>query len=103
MSEQIVATPLTNCDQIVAMIAELETALQQSLPSYESLLHKVHVALHKDEECAILLSSEQVGIVCAGLSKKKGIFIALSGSTAAKTKTASGKSLKDVTIDDLGG
>lgn len=103
MTDQIAPTPLTNCDQIMAMIAELESSLQQTLPSYESLLHKIHVALHKDEECAILLSPEQLGVICAGLGKKKGIVIALSGSTASKTKTGSGKSLKDVTLDDLGG
>lgn len=97
----IASTPLTGAEQIVDRINSLQQSLQQNLPNYESLLHTIHVALSKDEECAILLTPEQVGILCAGLSKKKNIVIATSSKAASKT--TAGKSLKDTTLDDLGG
>lgn len=98
----VVSTPLTNAQQIVDKINNLQACLQQNLPNYESLLHTIHVALSKDEECMILLTPEQVGVICAGLSKKKNIVIATSTSKTGN-KTVSGKKLGEVTLDDLGG
>lgn len=103
MSEQQEATPLSNCDLIKGKIGELAKSLRESLPNYESLLHTIHVALHKDEECTILLSPEEVGVLCAGLSKKKNITIVESTTKSTGKKTAGGKKLSDVTLDDLGG
>lgn len=97
------STPLTNCEQIVERIVELQKALSTNLPGYESMLHTIHVALQKDEECVVLLTPEQVGVLCAGLSKKKGIVIAVNTVKSAAKKTASGKKLSEVTLDDLGG
>lgn len=94
----VTPTPLPAAGIIVDKIAELQAALQTGAPQYESLLHTIHVALHKDEELTHLLTEEQVGILCAGLAKKKSVVIAAS---AAKGKTASGKSLKDITLGDL--
>lgn len=92
-------TPLSSSEQVINRIAELQAALQQALPSYESLLHQIHVGLAKDPDIIHLLNEEQVGTVCAGLSKKKNIVIA----TASKSKstTVSGKKLKDISVSDL--
>lgn len=97
------STTLTSSEQIVQRIGELQEALAKNLPNYESLLHIIHTALHKDEECVVLLTPEQVGVLCAGLSKKKGIVIAVNATKSAAKKTAGGKKLSDVTLDDLGG
>lgn len=94
----VTPTPLPQASIILDKIQELQTALQTAAPNYESLLHTIHVALHKDEELTYLLSEEEVGIICAALAKKKGIIIA---ETAMKQKTGSGKSLKNITLDDL--
>jgi hypothetical protein len=96
---QVISTPLPSASILADKIAELQAALQTAAPSYESLLHTIHVALNKDESLAHLLTEEQVGIICAGLTKKQGIVIA---ETTAKAKTTSGKSLKNISLDDLG-
>jgi hypothetical protein len=95
----ITPTPLSQSAQILDKIAELQISLQKGAPNYEGLLHTIHVALMKDEELTHLLTEEQVGIICAGLAKKKNIIIA---ATAAKGKLSNGKKLKDVTLEDLG-
>lgn len=92
-------TPLPAADQVVNRINELQTALQQSLPSYESLLHQIHVGLAKDPDVVHLLTEEQIGTICAGLSKKKNITIALASKS--KTTTVGGKKLKDIDVSDL--
>lgn len=97
------AAPLSNADVIIGKINELQNSLRNNLPNYESLLHVIHVALNKDEECAILLTPEQKGTICAALSKKKGVFIATSTVKSSGAKTAAGKPLKDVSLGDLGG
>lgn len=99
----MVSTPLNNCEQVVGKIAELQIALQQALPGYESMLHQIHVALQKDEDCTVLLTPEQIGVIVAGLSKKKGIVLATSKTASGAKKTASGKALKDVSLGDFGG
>lgn len=98
-SQAVTPTPLPSASIIADKIAELQVALAAGAPQYESLLHTIHVALHKDDELVHLLTEEQVGVICAGLGKKKSIVIAAS---TAKTKISGGRSLKDVTLDDLG-
>lgn len=91
----ITSVPLPQAEQISAKISLLQQQLQQQSPGYESLLHELHVALHADEEMVHLLTEEQVGIICAGLAKKKGIVIA---AVEKKGSTSSGKKLKEVTL-----
>lgn len=91
--------PLSNAEQIKSRIADLQKALQTQSPGYESLLHTIHVATQKDEAIMHLLTEDEVGVLVAGLAKKKNIIIATS---AAKSKTTSGKSLKNIDADDLG-
>ena len=92
-------TPLSAAEQIVGRINELQVALQQSLPSYESLLHQIHVGLAKDPDVVHLLTEEQIGAICVGLSKKKNVTIALASKS--KSTTVGGKKLKDISISDL--
>jgi hypothetical protein len=86
-------TPLTAADQIIAKIADLQQQLQVNAPGYESLLHQIHVALHKDEELVHLLTPEQVGTIVAGLSKKKNVVI-----SAAIAKKSTNKKLSTLTL-----
>lgn len=93
------AVPLSNADQIVSQIEELQKMLQVASPGYESLLFTIHHNLSKDEELVHLLSEEQVGVICAGLAKKKNVVIAEVEKKGSKT--AGGKKLKDVSLSDL--
>lgn len=91
-------TPLSNAEQICQRIADLQLSLQTASPNYERLLHDIHVALHKDEDVVHILTEEQIGVICAALGKKKGIVLA---TAAPKGKTASGKPLKAISLDDI--
>ena len=93
--------PLQGADVIKHKIGLLQEALQKQSPGYEQLLQTIHVALNKDEELVHLLSDEEVGTIVAGLSKKTNIVIAATESKSGKGKTATGKSLKEVSADDL--
>jgi hypothetical protein len=87
--------PLSNADQILGMITNLQQQLQTSAPGYESLLHKIHRALATDEDLVHLLSEEQIGTIVAGLMKRKNIVI-----NTEKAKSG-GKGGPRVTVDDL--
>lgn len=67
---------LTNSDLIKQRIYDLQEKLESAAPGYESLLHSIHQALAKDPETVHLLTDEEVGVICAGLSKRTGIVIA---------------------------
>lgn len=92
---------LDNLDQMAQKIADLQSQLQQMAPGYESLLHQIHVNLQKDPDLVHLLSDEQVGVIVAGLSRKKNVVIAEPDKIARKKTLANGKALKDATIDDI--
>lgn len=87
--------PLNNADQIIGMISTLQSQLQTNAPGYESLLHKIHRALAADEDLSHILSEEQIGVVVAGLSRRKNIVI-----FAEKAKSTS-KSASKITTDEL--
>lgn len=99
-SATMMPTPLTNAEQIINKIVELQQRLQAAAPGYESLLQTIHVALSKDEEVVHLLSEEHIGIIVAGLAKKKGQVI-IDGARKGQGKTTTGKKLKDISLDDL--
>lgn len=89
--------PLSNADQIIGKIVELQESLQQNLPNYQGLLHVIHSACIKDENLTHMLSEEQIGILIAGLCKHKGVVLAQE----ATKKGTGGKKLKNLTLDDL--
>jgi hypothetical protein len=91
--------PLDFGQQVISRIGELQTALQAGTPNYEMLLHTIHVALTRDEAVVHLLTEEQIGIICAGLSKRKSVVIAQSA--AKGSKAPNGKKLKDLDTEDL--
>lgn len=97
----IINAPLTQLDQIRQQIAQLSEQLQANTPGYESLLFHIHKTLKEQEEQAVLLTDEEVGVICAGLTKKKGIVIATSIARTSGNKTSNGKSLKDIALSDL--
>lgn len=91
--------PLPELDQLLAKISELQDKLRTNMPGYEGLLHTIHTALHKDEAMVHMLNEEQIGVIVAGLCKKKNVVIAESNKSKGKTTT--GKSLKDITLSEL--
>jgi hypothetical protein len=86
---------LTNYDLISNKIHNLQNLLQAAAPNYELLLREIHTNLAADADVVHLLSEEQIGVIVAGLSKKKGIVIA---EVMTKVKKAS---LKNTGVDDL--
>jgi hypothetical protein len=93
--ESTVVEPISNGDQIKQKILDLQSALQNQLPSYESLLHTIHRNLATDPDTVHLLTDEEIGIICAGLSKRTGVVI--MKEIVEKTK----KSRTKVTLEDL--
>ena len=87
-----VVAPMSEADQIKDKIAKLSDSLQKQLPSYESLLHTIHMNLAKSPDTVHLLTDQEIGIICAGLSKKTNVIIA--------PKEAK-KSLKGTKLEDL--
>lgn len=96
--EKIEVTSLPETDYILGKIDELKRSLQEQSPQYETILHTIHQKLSKDEAVVTLLSEEQIGIIVAGLTKKKGIVLA---TTKDKSTAANGKKLSKLTADDL--
>lgn len=94
--------PLSEADQIIAKIGDLQQRLQSVAPGYEGLLHEIHVALHKNENVVHLLTDDQIGIIVAGLSLRKGIVLAeVDKGGRPNKKLAGGKKLSETTLDDL--
>jgi hypothetical protein len=94
-------TPLGSADVLISRISELQEKLQAVAPGYEHLLHTIHTMLHKDPDMVHMLSEEQIGVIVSGLSRRKNIVIAEPEKAGKRTKTASGKSIKDLDLDDL--
>lgn len=94
--DSTVITPvsLSVAEQMKTKIAELLEALQKQLPGYESLLHTIHRNLANDPDTVHLLSDEEIGVICAGLAKRTGVFIA---KAEVEKKSGKGKT----TLGDL--
>ena len=94
VTNSLTVSPMTGAQQLLDQIEGLRVSISKSLPNYEHLLHTIHQSLLKNPDTVHLLSEEQIGIICSGLSKKTGVVIA---AKEAKKKVASGK----VTLSDL--
>lgn len=92
-------TPLTNAEQIMNRISDLQQSLASGSPGYESILHVIHRALLKDEEAVHLLTEDQIGIICSALGKKTNTVIA--EVAVKRNKTTGGKALKDISLEDI--
>lgn len=89
---------LSNADQVVARISELQAALTAQLPGYEKLLQQIHTQLMKDDEIVHLLTDEQIGTIVSGLARKKDVVIASVDTKAGKS---GGGKKRQITVDDL--
>lgn len=99
-AEKVEVATLPEADAIFQRIDDLQEALQKQLPSYERLLFIIHEQLRKDEDLVQFLTEEQIGIICAGLAKKKDIVISVT-ATKKGSNLPSGKRIKDITAEDL--
>jgi hypothetical protein len=72
----------------LARFETLRTQIETAAPGYEQLLLLIHKQLAADENMLHILSDEQVGVIVAGLSKRKNVVIAESSKTKAGTSTA---------------
>jgi len=82
--------------QINERISELQSALSAASPNYEGILQTIHRQLSQDEALVHMLTDEQVGVICAGLTRKKQIII-----VAASIKGVKKQKLSDIDADDL--
>ena len=85
--------PLSNVDQLRDKILSLRERLTTASPGWESHLHSIHKQLAEDESLSHMLTDEEVGIIVAGLSKRKGVVI------AEQTKRSTSK--KKISLEDL--
>lgn len=73
--EKLEVISLLDASKLIERIAELEVSLRERHPDYEDLLQIIHRNLSEDEALVHLLSEEQIGVICNGLTKKKQILI----------------------------
>ncbi len=97
--DSLVVEPLSEAEQVVGKISELQTALQRQLPEYSSILHSIHTELQRSPDTVHFLTDEQIGVIVAGLQKKTGMFIA--AETAKKPIGSGGKRGGKIGLDDL--
>jgi len=70
-----VTATLNNADIVKQRIKDLQVALQQNAPNYDSILHTIHRALAEDESTVHLLSEDEIGTIVAGLSKRTNVVL----------------------------
>ena len=87
---------LTPHEIISLKIAELQTAVLQTLPNMPTLLRDIHQNLRNDPEIVTLLTPPQVAIIVSGLSKQTQTTITTQVLSGSK-----GKSLKKISVDDI--
>ena len=87
---------LTPHEIISLKIAELQTAVLQTLPNMPALLREIHQNLRNDPEIVTLLTPPQVAIIVSGLSKQTQTTITTQVLSGSK-----GKSLKKISVDDI--
>lgn len=87
---------LSGIERLQVKINDLQSQLQVNAPGYAGLLHEIHRALAEDESLVHLLKEEEIGVIIAGLSKRKSIVIA----DAIKNKVTS-KQLSKLGADDF--
>jgi hypothetical protein len=87
--------------EFLQKLSDLEEKLRAAAPGYEQLLYIIHKQLSSDEQLLHLLTDEQIGVIVAGLTKRKNIILADIGKKATANTKIGGKKLKDFTLDDL--
>lgn len=80
--------------QIEMAMAELESAMESSIPDYKNKLRDIHSMLLADPETVTLMTDEQIGLVVRGLIQFSGEEL-----VAAEAKKSKSSKLK---ADDLG-
>lgn len=79
-------------------IEQLRTLLTQEHPGYASLLKDIHSTLSKQPDNVTLLKDEEIGVIVSAAVREAGLQV----SAKAASKKTSTKSLKGLTLEDLG-
>lgn len=87
---------MTPHEIISLKIAELQTAVINTLPNMPTLLRDIHQNLRADPEIVTLLAPSQVAIIVSGLSRQTQTTITTQVLSGSK-----GKSLKKISVDDI--
>lgn len=87
----------TIATELQEKVAQLQEQLLTNHPQIPVLLRTIHTQLRKDPELVTLMTPEEIGIVVSGLKRQTNTEI----TTAVVKKSASTKSLKKISVDDL--
>lgn len=90
-------TQLIGMTDVTNRIDELRNKLNKSLPGIETTVAQIHKILAEDQSLAHILTDDQVGVICAGLTKAKQVSL-----ITKKAGSGSKKSLSKTTVADLG-
>lgn len=92
--DSMIVSSLSKAEQVKGMIEQLQKQLQERQPGYESLLHTIHRQLAIDPDTVQVLSEQEIGIICAGLQKRTGVFL-------VKEDVKKSSSSKKLSVNDL--
>lgn len=93
--------PLPQLELIRGRIAELKTQLEANVPDYANQLKIIHTILAEDEALSHLLDEEEIGVICQGLSKRKGLVIALTEVKKGRSGAATKAKISQMSVGDL--
>lgn len=96
MSEATQTGGMNKETQLHEQILVLKDLLLKQHPQMPTLLQQLHHNIKKDEDLAMILSEEELGVIVEGLKAHANIQIA----TNVMKKTGS-RSMKDISLDDL--
>lgn len=89
---------MTQEEQLILKIAELEQALLSQHPQMPMYLKQIHGELLKYPELVHIMNNEQRSILIKALEKQTGASV----FAALKTKSTSAKAMANVSIADFG-
>ena len=87
---------MTSHEILSLKIAELSQSILAEHPSMPTLLREIHGNLKQDPELTTLLTALEVSVIVSGLSKQTQTTITTSILSSGK-----GKSLKNISLDDI--
>ena len=87
---------MTETEVVRMKIQELEPLLTGPVTGFRELLRDIHKTLLADAEVVTLLTVEEIGVICSGLSKQTMTTIV---AAAAKSKTKKSTKTLELGVD----
>ena len=93
----LASAPLDDMGQLNQKLADLQSAMEVRAPGYVNILRTIHTDLAKQPDLVHMLTPEAVGLIVNAMAQHKNVVIV----TAAVKSKKTGKSLKQLTADDV--